>query len=361
VIKRLALFGATGDFAGRFLLPGLAQLEVARELPADLRILGAAREECDDDAFRRHVARELEEHAGDVPTAARDALCRRLRYRSVDVADSRSVGEVIAAARGESPTAAPDAEPVAVYLALPAGVFAPAVTALGVIGLPDGSRIALETPFGENLQTAIALSALLARVAGVAAEPAVFRVDHALGMATVQNILGIRLANRIWEPLWNSLHIEQVDLLWEADLTLEGRAGYYDRTGAQGRDPEPPAADPVPGGHGTAEQHRGARAARPQVGRAPGRAAPGPRRRRIPDAAGSLHRWAERRPCRPRLRRRARDRPRGRDGNLRRGRVRARHLAVGGHPLPAAHGQGARPASQGACRTPPQGAARAPG
>jgi glucose-6-phosphate 1-dehydrogenase len=78
----------------------------------------------------------------------------------------------------------------------------------------------------------MALNALLARVAGVAGERAVFRVDHALGMATVQNLLGVRLANRIWEPLWNSLHIEQVELLWEENLALEGRANYYDRTGA---------------------------------------------------------------------------------------------------------------------------------
>lgn len=233
MIERLVLFGATGDLAGRFLLPGLAQLQAAGDLPDGLRIVGAAQETWDDEAFRRHVRRRLEEHAAEVPADSRTAICRMLRYRPVDFADPRSVARVLAVADSDSPSpAAADGEPVAAYLALPARVFPAAVTALGVIGLPAGSRIALEKPFGESLGSAIALNALLARVAGVAGEQAVFRVDHALGMATVQNLLGVRLANRVWEPLWNSLHIEQVDLLWEEDLALEGRAGYYDRTGA---------------------------------------------------------------------------------------------------------------------------------
>ena len=178
------------------------------------------------------MAGRLEEHAGNVSAAAQEAIGRCLRYQPVDVADLRSVACVIAAAMSDSASAEPDAEPVAVYLALPARMFVPAVTALGVIGLHEGSRIALEKPFGEDLGSAIVLNALLARVAGLAGEQAVFRVDHALGMATVQNLLGVRLANRIWEPLWKSLHIAQVDLLWEEDLGLKGRADYYDRSGA---------------------------------------------------------------------------------------------------------------------------------
>jgi glucose-6-phosphate 1-dehydrogenase len=231
MIERLLLFGATGDLAGRFLLPALAQLKATGDLPDGFRIVGASQDDWDDAAFLDHVARRLEEHAGDVPAAARAAICRGLRHVPVDFADPRTVARVLAAVQGDSPATA-DAEPVAAYLALPAGAFTAAVTALGGIGLPAGSRIALEKPFGDDLGSAMALNALLARVVGVAGERAVFRVDHALGMATVQNLLGVRLANRVWEPLWNSLHIEQVDLLWEEDLALEGRANYYDRTGA---------------------------------------------------------------------------------------------------------------------------------
>ena len=109
-------------------------------------------------------------------------------------------------------------------LALPSGVLSAAVTALGVAGLPRGSRIALEKPFGDDLGSAMALNALLMPLTGVAGERAVFRFDHALGMATVQNLVGVRLANRVLEPMWNGLHIEQVDIVWDETLALEGRA-----------------------------------------------------------------------------------------------------------------------------------------
>ena len=137
----------------------------------------------------------------------------------------------MAAASGESRAGTP-AEPIAAYLALPAAVFPAAVSALGAVGLPSGSRIVLEKPFGEDLDSAVELNRLLAQVAGVAGEQAVFRVDHALGLATVQNLLAVRLANRVLEPVWNSTHIERVDILWDETLALEGRASYYDKTGA---------------------------------------------------------------------------------------------------------------------------------
>jgi glucose-6-phosphate 1-dehydrogenase len=173
---------------------------------------------------------------------------RCLRYRRVDFADADSVAEVVAAARrsedgaenadGRSATregggaSTPADEPLVAYLALPAAVFPPAVEAMGTVGLPMGSRIVLEKPFGEDLASATRLNELLAHVVGVAGERAVFRVDHVLGMDTVQNLLGVRLANRVLEPVWNSAHIEEVELLWEETLGLEGRAGFYDRTGA---------------------------------------------------------------------------------------------------------------------------------
>jgi glucose-6-phosphate 1-dehydrogenase len=103
---------------------------------------------------------------------------------------------------------------------------------LGKAGLPEGSRIAVEKPFGEDLNDAVTLNALLAKVAGEAGEQMVFRVDHVLGMATVQDLLALRFANRVLQQMWNSTHIEQVDILWEETLALEGRAGYYDGTGA---------------------------------------------------------------------------------------------------------------------------------
>jgi len=110
-------------------------------------------------------------------------------------------------------------------------VFPAAVTAIGKADLPAGSRIALEKPFGEDLASAVALNRLLAKVVADAGEQAVFRVDHFLGLATVQNLLGLRLANRVFDAAWNSLHIERVEIVWDETLTLEGR-GYYDASGA---------------------------------------------------------------------------------------------------------------------------------
>jgi glucose-6-phosphate 1-dehydrogenase len=223
VIETVVLFGASGDLAGRFLLPALAALHGSGRLPDNFGVVGAARQDWDDRAFQRQAAERLEEHAADVPLAAREGLIRVLRYRQVDLEDAGSVAGVI-------DTAGPG--PLVAYLALPPALFPVIITALNRVGLPRGSRVAVEKPFGEDLDRAIALNALLAELAGAAGEQVLFRVDHVLGMATVQNLLGLRLANRLLEPLWNGVHIEQIDVLWEETLALEGRAGYYDQTGA---------------------------------------------------------------------------------------------------------------------------------
>ncbi|MDQ3823750.1 MAG: glucose-6-phosphate dehydrogenase [Actinomycetota bacterium] len=222
MIEKLVLFGATGDLAGRFLLPALAALQATGKLADGFEVIGAAREELDDAAFRRAAADRLEEHAADTPAPARDAVVRTLRYRPVEIGDARSVGPLFA--NGDPPAAA--------YLALPPSLFPAAVTALAEVGLPAGSRIALEKPFGEDLESAVELNRLLARAAGGEGEQAVFRVDHVLGMATVQNMLAMRLGNPVLEAAWNGRHVERVEILWEETLALEGRAGYYDTAGA---------------------------------------------------------------------------------------------------------------------------------
>jgi glucose-6-phosphate 1-dehydrogenase len=140
------------------------------------------------------------------------------RYHQADVTNPASVAAVI---EGD--------EPVAAYLALPPAVSSAAVSALHQAGLPRDSRIVLEKPFGEDLDSAVKLNRLLA---GVVPEREVFRVDHFLAMTTVQNILGTRLANRMLEPIWNAAHIAEVDIVWDETLALEGRAGYYDGVGA---------------------------------------------------------------------------------------------------------------------------------
>jgi glucose-6-phosphate 1-dehydrogenase len=218
VISRLAIFGATGDLTARYLLPGLAALQAGGHLGDGLEVTGAGREEWDTGQFQRWAADQLGRHAGEIPVAARQAVVSAARYCQADVADPAGVAAVI---EGD--------EPVAAYLALPPAVFPVAVSALHKAGLPEGSRIVLEKPFGEDLRTAVELNRLLA---GLVPEQAVFRVDHFLAMTTVQNVLGTRLANRVLEPIWNATHIAEVDIVWDESLGLEGRAGYYDGVGA---------------------------------------------------------------------------------------------------------------------------------
>lgn len=223
MISKLVMVGATGDLAGRFLLPALATLHAAGLFPAGCRIVGAGSDDLDDDGFRRHVAERLDEHAPQVAFEARRSLVASLSDRRVDASDT---SEVRALVEELGP------EPVAVYLALPPSLFAPMVSAVGRAGLPAGSRIVVEKPFGQDLDDARALNALIAEVCGEAGETGVFRVDHVLGMATVQNLLALRFANPLLEAVWNSVHIDEIVILWEETLALEGRAGFYDRTGA---------------------------------------------------------------------------------------------------------------------------------
>jgi glucose-6-phosphate 1-dehydrogenase len=115
------------------------------------------------------------------------------------------------------------------YLALPNTVFRPTVDALAALDLTPDARIVLEKPFGKDLADARELNEALHRLLP---EDAIFRVDHFLAKATVLNVLGLRFANRIFEPVWNAAHVERVEIVADETLGLEGRAGYYDRAGA---------------------------------------------------------------------------------------------------------------------------------
>jgi len=212
VIDRLVIFGGTGDLAGRFLFPALAALLARGDLSDRFELVGASRQDWDDEQYRSWAADWLE-RAG-----AGTALLGSTRYRQLALVDPASVEACLS---GEGP--------VAVYLALPPAVFPAAVAALKQAGLPAESQVVFEKPFGEDLDSARELNRL---VADLVDERHVFRVDHFLAMTTVQNVLGTRIANRVLEPIWNSAHIDQVEIIWEESLALEGRAGYYDHVGA---------------------------------------------------------------------------------------------------------------------------------
>ena len=239
LITRLVVFGATGDLAGRFLFPALARAIEAGELPADLAVVGAAPQDWDDETFTAHVTRRLEENAGQVSAGVRDSLVGRPRYHRVDFGDAATVARAVHGFRDTARDGPGDTSvggstggagaPVAVYLALPPTLFPAAVAALGTAALPPGSRIVVEKPFGKDLAGAIALNALLAQVSGGTPE-AVFRVDHALAMPGVADLQTRRTA-ALDEAGWDSGCFEQVDILWEETIALEGRADFFDQTG----------------------------------------------------------------------------------------------------------------------------------
>src|SRR5690242_16606851 len=203
MIRTLLLLGATGDLARRYVLPALGALNSAGRLPEDFRVVGAARGALEEEEIRRLAGDAIPPHL--------------LTYHAVDLADPSS----LAAALAGSP------EPVAAYLALPPGVFATTIESLGRLGLPAGSRVVIEKPFGDDLESARRLNVLLAET-GLDA----YRVDHVLGMETVRDLVALRRENPVLERLWEGESVEQVEILWEETLALERRAGYYDPAGA---------------------------------------------------------------------------------------------------------------------------------
>jgi len=218
MINRLVIFGATGDLTARYLLPAIASLRAAGEIDDAFQLIAVGRENWSGTEFREWAAAQLDRHGNHLPAGVRAPVVSTAEYRQADVTDPASVAAII----GEE-------DAVACYLALPPAVFPAAVSALHDAGLPTGSKIVLEKPFGEDLASAIELNRLLSETV---AEQAVFRVDHFLAMTTVQNLLGTRLANRVFEPMWNSSHIAEIDIVWDESLALAGRAGYYDGVGA---------------------------------------------------------------------------------------------------------------------------------
>ena len=219
MIDRIVLFGATGDLTARLLLPSLAVLLQDGKVPPDLTVLGLARSEHDTEWFRADMTAALDRHAAGVEPLVREGLVQALEYRTTDVTAPEDVREAL---RGLD-------RPALLYLALAPHLFEPTLLAIASAGIPQGSAIAVEKPFGDSLASAVHLNALLRERFPTTT---VFRVDHFLSDGLVQQVVALRFANRLFEPLWNNGHIERVDIVWDETLTLEGRAAYYDTAGA---------------------------------------------------------------------------------------------------------------------------------
>ncbi len=222
----LVVFGATGDLARRKLLPALFQRDLAGQLPDEAVIIGTARGRLSGADYEALAARAIAEH---VPKAERNeaVLARfmaRLSYIRVDAAGDEGWADLAASLAGYR------AMVNVFYLATGPSLFGPICERLGQTGLAhEMARVVVEKPVGRDGASAAAVNDAIGRVFP---EERVYRIDHYLGKETVQNLLALRFANALFEPLWNAAHIDHVQITVAESLGVEGRAGYYDHAGA---------------------------------------------------------------------------------------------------------------------------------
>ncbi len=220
-IEYLVVFGVTGDLAARMLLPSLWFLDVDGLLPPALKITGLARTKMDRDAFVGRVRAIVEARDETVDETAWARFSARLDYRSADVTRAEGLAPLAEHLAGAS---------AIYYLALSPSLYGPVCAALAGAGLNCGDcRIVIEKPIGRDLASSRAINT---EVANAFEERRVFRVDHYLGKETVQNLIALRFANTLFEPLWNNLAIDHVQITVAETEGVGERWPYYDEFGA---------------------------------------------------------------------------------------------------------------------------------
>jgi glucose-6-phosphate 1-dehydrogenase len=229
----IVLFGATGDLAKRKLLPGLYHLYVAGLLPKGFRIIGSspAAFACSDDVFRSLAKDAVQQFCITKPDGHWAEFESRLSFATAEPGKTTEL--VAAIQRAEKALLAEKGgggSPRRLYhLAIPPAAFTSMVRMLGEAGLAEDAHVIIEKPFGTDLASAQALNEV---VHSVFSEDQVFRIDHFLGKESVDNILAFRFANGLFEPAWNREHIRYVQIDVPETLSIEGRAAFYDATGA---------------------------------------------------------------------------------------------------------------------------------
>jgi glucose-6-phosphate 1-dehydrogenase len=226
----LVIFGASGDLTRRKLLPAVHNLSRGQRLPARFAVIGVARTELGDGKFRQQFADSVREFAGEEGQEddVERSLQARMHYVSGEM-DDPALYQRLKARLEEL-----GAEGVLYYLAIPPSVYGTVVEALaaaGLAGTPDRGwrRLVVEKPFGTDLASARQLNEQLHRHF---TEDQIFRIDHYLGKETVQNLLVLRFANGMFEPIWNRRYIDHVQITAAETVGVERRASYYEGAGA---------------------------------------------------------------------------------------------------------------------------------
>jgi glucose-6-phosphate 1-dehydrogenase len=221
----IVVFGATGDLARRDLLPGLFHLAKAGLLPARYRIIGSARATLTDDEFRGRAEEAVTKFGRAEPTGpAWREFANSLSFGTSRPTQPQPLLDAVAAAEqaiGGHPRRL-------FHLAVPPAGFEPTIGMLGSTGLASNARVIVEKPFGTDLASARALNDTIHATFD---ESQVFRIDHFLGKESVDNILALRFANGLFEPIWNREHISYVQIDVPEAIGIEGRARFFEETG----------------------------------------------------------------------------------------------------------------------------------
>ncbi|WP_207461467.1 glucose-6-phosphate dehydrogenase [Azospirillum sp. SYSU D00513] len=229
--RRVASFdyvvvGGTGDLTFRKLLPALYYSHSEGLIDGKSRIIGASRSELSGDDYRTRVVESLKRFlpASDYDEDTVASFVRRIDYVATDATDPDGWRN-LAAFLGED-----DTKVRVFYLATSPDLFGPICQRLKEAGLVSPlARVVLEKPIGRDLKTALEINR---QVGAVFEESAIYRIDHYLGKETVQNLLALRFANALFEPVWNSRYIDHIQITVAETVGLEGRGGYYNRSGA---------------------------------------------------------------------------------------------------------------------------------
>ncbi|MDQ4029776.1 MAG: glucose-6-phosphate dehydrogenase [Actinomycetota bacterium] len=226
----LTIFGASGDLTRRKLFPALYSLAFRRLLPERFGVVGAARTEMSDDAFRARMEEAVREFGRDeFRQDVWDGLAAGIRYVALDFSDEAGEDQVSACLGSLDAEIGGRGNRVH-YLAVPPDAMPTLIEEIGERRSAQGwVRVIVEKPFGHDLASARDLDA---RIHEFFAEDEVFRIDHYLGKETVQNMLALRFANGIFEPIWNRQFIGHVEMTVAESIGIEGRAGFYEQAGA---------------------------------------------------------------------------------------------------------------------------------
>jgi glucose-6-phosphate 1-dehydrogenase len=227
----LVIFGASGDLAHRKLVPALFDLYEKHLLPPSFGMLGIARSKLSDAEFKQGLKDSLKQERPNLSEALWNSFSQNFNYFSGGYDDSKTY-QSLSGCLDEWDRKNGTAGNRIFYLSTPPNLFEDILTHLGTSGLnredKGFSRVVIEKPFGHDLPSARKLNR---KVSSVFQERQIYRIDHYLGKETVQNLLVMRFANSIFEPIWDRQHVDHVQITAAEDLGVGGRAGYYEKSG----------------------------------------------------------------------------------------------------------------------------------